>query len=89
MVNLVDLIPGIITFILGCTEYHIPSHELNTIFDTFCTTKEPGEGTGLGLSICYTLIEEHGGKIVAENSDEGVGFVIELPTTAATNAKGR
>jgi signal transduction histidine kinase len=47
----------------------IPEHKLNEIFDTFYTTKE--NGTGLGLSIARTIVETYGGRIWAENRDEG------------------
>jgi len=50
------------------------------IFDPFFTTKEQGKGTGLGLSICYGIIQDHGGKIWAENNEMGgATFFIELP----------
>jgi signal transduction histidine kinase len=53
---------------------------LKRLFDPFFTTKEVGEGTGLGLSICYGIIQEHGGRIYAENKpDEGMTFVVEIP----------
>lgn len=57
----------------------IDENHLNQIFDPFFTTKEPGEGIGLGLSICYTLVNEHCGKIYAKNSIEGVTFIVDLP----------
>jgi signal transduction histidine kinase len=47
----------------------IPEHKLSKIFDTFYTTKE--HGTGLGLSIARTIFETYGGKIWAENRDQG------------------
>jgi signal transduction histidine kinase len=47
----------------------IPDHKLNEIFDTFYTTKD--NGTGLGLSIARTIVETYGGRIWAENREEG------------------
>jgi C4-dicarboxylate-specific signal transduction histidine kinase len=58
----------------------IPEEHLGQIFDPFFTTKAPGEGTGLGLSISYTLIREHNGAIRAENREDGVHFIIEIPS---------
>ncbi|MCK5170060.1 MAG: HAMP domain-containing histidine kinase, partial [Bacteroidales bacterium] len=57
----------------------IPKQNLSKIFDPFFTTKDPGQGIGLGLSVSYSLINEHNGKIYAENSDSGVNIIIELP----------
>lgn len=49
------------------------------LFDPFFTTKEPGQGTGLGLSICYSIIQEHKGRIDAVNDDDKVSFIVKLP----------
>ena len=65
----------------------IPPEIARRIFDPFFTTKEAGEGTGLGLTICYSIIDEHGGRIWTENRvptverPEGGGavFHIDLP----------
>ncbi|WP_430417876.1 PAS domain-containing sensor histidine kinase [Parasphingorhabdus sp.] len=47
------------------------------IFDPFASTK--GDGMGLGLSICRTIIESHGGVILAEpNPGGGTIFRITL-----------
>ena len=53
---------------------------LSKIFDPFFTTKEEGKGTGLGLSMAYGIVEGHGGKIWAENCDQGGSrFIVTLP----------
>jgi PAS domain S-box-containing protein len=61
----------------------IPADVMGKIFDPFFTTKEVGQGTGLGLSICYTILEEHGGRIRADNRPQGgAWFEMELPAHA-------
>jgi two-component system, NtrC family, sensor kinase len=58
----------------------IPLQILDRIFDPFFTTKGPGKGTGLGLSICYSIMEEHKGKIWVESEvGKGARFIAELP----------
>jgi signal transduction histidine kinase len=50
------------------------------IFDPFVTTKAPGQGTGLGLAVCYTIVEQLGGSIEAENRAQGgAAFEVRLP----------
>ena len=57
----------------------IPSELLPRIFDQFFTTKSVGQGTGLGLSIVYGIVREHGGRILAENRQEGgIRFLVQL-----------
>ena len=58
----------------------IPEAQLQTIFEPFFTTKRHQGGTGLGLSICYNIVEQHGGRIVAENrATGGSRFTVDLP----------
>ena len=60
----------------------IPELELEDIFDAFIQSSKTDTGaggTGLGLAISRKIIEGHGGKIWAENSNGGVRFTFELP----------
>jgi signal transduction histidine kinase len=50
---------------------------LPKIFDPYFSTKTTG--TGLGLAIARKAVEEHGGKIHAENAHPGLRVEIELP----------
>ena len=59
----------------------IPEAELDTIFDKFVQssqTKTGSGGTGLGLSICRQIIEDHAGRIWAENRSEGRGAIVHF-----------
>ena len=47
----------------------IDANLLAKIFDPFVTNKETG--TGLGLTISHEIIEQHHGRIVAENVPAG------------------
>lgn len=56
--------------------------DIGRIFDPFYTRSRVGQGTGtgLGLSICYSIIQQHGGRIEVE-SEPGIGtcFCVHLP----------
>jgi signal transduction histidine kinase len=57
----------------------LPVGEEHKIFDAFYTTKE--EGIGLGLAISRTIVEAHGGQLVAAaNPDRGITVSFSLPT---------
>jgi signal transduction histidine kinase len=53
----------------------IPAQDRERIFDPFFTTKSGG--MGLGLAICFTVAENHGGKLRLVKSDAS-GSIFEL-----------
>lgn len=56
----------------------IPPGELEHIFEPFVTTK--ARGTGLGLAVSRRIIDEHHGRLTAQNHPAGGAvFVVELP----------
>jgi len=63
----------------------LPEHLGSRIFDPFVSTKDTG--TGLGLSICRRIVEDHGGRIVAENRPQG-GAVLAVRLPLAPSEPG-
>jgi two-component system NtrC family sensor kinase len=60
----------------------ISKQDMTKLFEPFFTTKAPGKGTGLGLSISFGIIQDHGGRIWAENNEwGGASFFFEIPVT--------
>ncbi len=63
----------------------IPWDRLENIFELFNQVEQPGRelqsGLGIGLNLVKTLVEMHGGTIVAYSQGEGKGseFLIHLP----------
>lgn len=54
------------------------------LFDLYFTTKK--EGMGVGLSVCRTIIEAHGGNIIAKNNRSGGAcFQFNLPIMEETH----
>jgi PAS domain S-box-containing protein len=67
----------------------IPVRSLDKIFELFAQEKEgqnSGEsGLGIGLTLCKSLVEMHGGSILASSEGPGCGstFTLSLPLAAA------
>ena len=62
----------------------IPGERLDSIFDGvgFGTEEDSPDSTrgmGIGLSICKTIIDAHGGTIMAVDHEDGVEFIFTLP----------
>jgi len=59
----------------------IAPDRLQTIFELFSRTREPGSGLGLGLGIARRIVAGHDGSMRAESEGPGRGaqFIVELP----------
>jgi len=61
--------------------------KLEKIFQPFYTTKR--DGLGMGLSISRSIIEDHGGRLWAENNpDRGATFCFTLPVGGSVEGRG-
>ena len=69
-----------VAFSVSDTGSGIDPNLLESIFDPFFTTKSVGKGTGLGLFIARRIVQQHNGRIWAENNElGGATFTVVLP----------
>ena len=73
--------PATLTIAVEDTGIGIEPAHFDRVFDPFFTTK--AHGMGLGLSICRSIIEAHGGKLLASPRNPfGTSFYLSLPIFA-------
>jgi signal transduction histidine kinase len=69
--------PGHLVVEVGDTGIGVKDSELEHIFEQFVSSKP--SGLGMGLAISRSIINHHGGRIWATNTDRGLTVHIELP----------
>jgi two-component system sensor kinase FixL len=63
----------------------LPNNDVDKVFTHFYSTKP--NGMGMGLTIVRSIIEAHGGKLWAENVDEGARFFFTLPVARRSESQ--
>jgi PAS domain S-box-containing protein len=68
----------------------IPEALRERVFDPFFTTRPGGVGTGVGLALCRTIVQDHGGRIEAEETPGGgATIVVHLPADPSAQRRSR
>ncbi len=61
------------------------TEDLDSLFEPFYTTKQPGDGVGLGLAISSGIVSDLGGRLTARNGQHGGAvFEMQLPIMDST-----
>ena len=63
----------------------LPADDVDKVFNHFYSTKP--NGMGMGLAIVRSIVEAHGGKLHAENVNEGARFFFTLPVTPKSETR--
>ena len=63
----------------------LPEEDMDKVFTHFYSTKP--NGMGMGLTIVRSIIEAHGGKLWAENADQGARLFFALPVTRKSETR--
>jgi two-component system sensor kinase FixL len=63
----------------------LPADDVDKVFTHFYSTKP--NGMGMGLTIVRSIVEAHGGKLRAENVDDGARFFFTLPVTRKSETR--
>jgi PAS domain S-box-containing protein len=67
---------------LSDTGHGIKQEDIDHIFEPFYTKKVMGKsGTGLGLAVVWSSMQDHGGNITVESSENGTAFHLFFPAT--------
>lgn len=64
----------------------IAQEHLANVFDPFFTTKPVGDGLGLGLAVSFAIVHELGGRLSAENVNNGARFFFCLTQAPEADA---
>ncbi|MCI4624451.1 MAG: PAS domain S-box protein [Candidatus Magnetoovum sp. WYHC-5] len=78
----VEEVDDVVKIMVGDNGGGVPSDVLPYVFDAYFTTKKDSDGTGIGLYMSKVIIENNmGGKLYAENIQDGALFTIILKNT--------
>ena len=76
------------SFVLVSVRDHgggLPKDNLDKVFAHFYSTKP--NGMGMGLTIVRSIVEAHGGKLSAENTEDGARFSFRLPVARKSDSQ--
>lgn len=78
---------GLVSFHVRDTGIGLDPDDIDRLFRAFHTTK--ADGMGIGLSISRSIIEAHGGRILARPNDPGPGAMFSFAIPCSPTAAGQ